>query len=264
MSLFSQMHLLGTKPTQFTFASITNVCGDLLNLGRGEQLHGPVIKSGFQSNIFVGNALVDMYAKSGSMDFAGQLFDGMYDRDKVSWTAMITGFSQSGQAIKAMHCFVQMRRTGVKPDQVTYSSILSACAKYGISDSQIQLFETNSRNAGYTQRRHDDKETLEMAFEMQHMGMKVNHFTFGNYVSVSDYLFALEIGKQIHAQVIKDGSESNVFVGNALVDMHSKCRSIKDAEQVFKTLPECKVVSWNVMIAGYGHIGLGGHALKTL
>eukprot|EP01018_Ginkgo_biloba_P038447 Gb_32439 [translate_table: standard] len=204
LKLFWLMHRTGMRPSQFTFASILRVCARLMRREEGNQIHADIIRVGFESNVFVGCALVDMYAKCENIDDARQLFDRMPERDEVSWNAMIAAYARHERGEEALKLFLQMQHAGTKPNQFTFSNVLSICAGFP----------------------------------------------------------ALEWSKQLHGYIVRTGFESNVFVGNALVDMYAKCGSIEDAYQVFNNMPEQDVVSWNAMIGAYAQNGDGVEALK--
>lgn len=84
MDLYGQMQWMGMKPDEFTLASVVSACASMVDLGYGRKIHGQVVKLGFESNVFVGTALVDMYAKCGRVDGARQMFDLMLIRNIVS------------------------------------------------------------------------------------------------------------------------------------------------------------------------------------
>ncbi|KAH9323326.1 hypothetical protein KI387_017965 [Taxus chinensis] len=86
----------GVQPDQFTFASIVPACANMGALEQGMDIHQRIIDSGFLSDVVVSNALIDMYAKCGSIHKAHELFDKMIQRDAFSWTAMIAGYAQNG------------------------------------------------------------------------------------------------------------------------------------------------------------------------
>lgn len=79
-----------------------------------------------------------------------------------------------------------------------------------------------------------------------------------NYVKVE----SLQIGKELHANVVFRGFESHMFISNTLVTMYAKCGSILDAEQVFCMLSHCDLVSWNLMLAAYSQMGMGQECLQ--
>eukprot|EP01018_Ginkgo_biloba_P018940 Gb_33111 [translate_table: standard] len=146
LKLFQQMKQVGTKPSRFTFSSILSACGSLAVVEQGKQVHSEIIRTGFDSNVFVESALVDMYAKCGSIEEARQVFDKMQDRNTVSWTAMITGYAQNGRGNDALQLFEQMLLGGMKPDHISFVGVLSACNHAGLVDEGRHYFDSMSRN----------------------------------------------------------------------------------------------------------------------
>jgi len=129
LRLFYQMQRTGVQPDHFTFSSVLPACATLAALEEGKCMHEDIIRYGLLSDIFVRNALVDMYAKCGSLQDARSLFDKMPERDVVSWSSMIAGYAQNGHFDEALKLFKQMQWTSVKSNSVTFSSVLSGCAR---------------------------------------------------------------------------------------------------------------------------------------
>ncbi|CAA0824673.1 Pentatricopeptide repeat-containing protein -chloroplastic [Striga hermonthica] len=130
--LFLDMIYAGFVPDWFTLSCCLSAGSELGLLAVGRQLHTWVIKNGFLCNICVGCGLVDMYSKCAvnrSMDEARKIFDQMQDHDVMSWTAVITGYVQSGgHDYEAIELYCRMITEGeVKPDHFTFSSLLKAC-----------------------------------------------------------------------------------------------------------------------------------------
>eukprot|EP01018_Ginkgo_biloba_P001239 Gb_28664 [translate_table: standard] len=141
LKLFGQMQLAGVKPNSNTFASILPACASLAALEQGMEIHEEIIRSGFDSNFIVRNALVDMYAKCGRIEIARHLFDKMPQRDVVSWNAMIVAYATHGCGKEALTLFEQMQHMGMKPDHVTFVGVLSACCHAGLVDEGWQYFD---------------------------------------------------------------------------------------------------------------------------
>ncbi|KAK9125906.1 hypothetical protein Scep_014752 [Stephania cephalantha] len=116
------------KPDAFTYTSVLSACACLKSIELGKQLHSSFIKSNLASNLFVGNALVDMYAKCGDMTGARQQFELIPYRDNVSWNAIIVGYVHEENEDEACNMFRRMNFDGYVPDEVSLSSILSGCA----------------------------------------------------------------------------------------------------------------------------------------
>ncbi|GLT67233.1 hypothetical protein SLA2020_395560 [Shorea laevis] len=130
IGLFNAMHVAnGAKPTPVTFAILLPVCVRLGDLNGGKRAHSYVIKSGLGTHTLVGNALVSFYAKCGSvLGDAYAAFNGISDKDVVSWHAIIAGFSENMFMDFAFRLFKGMLKGQVEPNSVTIMNILPVCA----------------------------------------------------------------------------------------------------------------------------------------
>ena len=125
---FRQMQLSDVKPNAVTLVAVIPACTRLGALQQGKSIHGYMIRTLFELNVFVETAFIDMYAKCRSLNNARRLFDKMSERNVVSWTAMISGYSHHGYAAEALALFDEMQIVDVIPDSVTLASVLLACA----------------------------------------------------------------------------------------------------------------------------------------
>lgn len=150
--LFHQIEDIGIGVSGFTFASLLSAAASIGVLDKGEQLHARLLKSGFESDQCVANALISMYARSGSIEGASEVFNEMFDRNVISWTSMITGFAKHGYAEKALELFHQMVLAGVKPNEVTYVAVLSACSHVGFVEEGRKHFYSMSKDHGIVPR----------------------------------------------------------------------------------------------------------------
>ncbi|XP_059461610.1 pentatricopeptide repeat-containing protein At4g21065-like isoform X2 [Corylus avellana] len=141
LSIFVKLNRSGMKPDLFTFSSILTVCSRLVALEQGEQIHAQTIKTGFLVDVVVGTALINMYNKCGSIEKASKAFVEMDTRTMISWTSMITGFSQHGWSQQALQLFEDMRLAGVRPNQITFVGVLSACSQAGMVNEALSYFE---------------------------------------------------------------------------------------------------------------------------
>ncbi|XP_010265006.1 PREDICTED: putative pentatricopeptide repeat-containing protein At3g23330 [Nelumbo nucifera] len=142
LKLFRQMLMSKVKPRHVTFSSIMPACAHLTTLNLGKQLHGYIIRAGFDDNIFISSSLVDMYAKCGNIRIARWVFDKMASPDMVSWTAMIMGYALHGHARDALSMFRQMEEENVKPNYVAFVAALTACSHAGLVDEAWKLFHS--------------------------------------------------------------------------------------------------------------------------
>jgi pentatricopeptide repeat protein len=128
MRLFQQMKQEGLSPDKFTFVQVLNACANLPALEGGRSIHMQIIQSGCDSDIYVCNSLIDMYAKCGSLEDACSVFNTMRSHDVVTWNSLILGHVRCGQGLKALLLFQQMQQEGMEPDPVTFVGVVNACA----------------------------------------------------------------------------------------------------------------------------------------
>eukprot|EP01018_Ginkgo_biloba_P005616 Gb_23023 [translate_table: standard] len=266
LEFFRQMRQAGVKPDLKTFASVLPACADLEDLKQGKEIHEEMTRSGFEFDVFVWSALVDMYAKCGSIDNARSLFDKIPERNLVSWNAMIVGYAQNGCVNEALMLFRKMPERNL----VSWTAMIAGYAQNGHVDEALKLFQEipeqnvvswNVMIAGYAQNGHGE-EALNLFWQMQLAGLKPNSKTFASLLPACANLAALAQGKEIHEEIIRRGFQSDLFVASALVDMYAKCGSIEIARTLFDEMPQHDVVSWTAMMAGYAQNGHGEKALK--
>ncbi len=141
LTLFQRMQQEGVEPNSVTFVAALNACANIAAIDEGRDIHKQIIQSGYESNLFVGSSLVDMYAKCGSIVDARRVFNKMTTHDVVSWSAMILGHVKCGQGEKALELFQQMQRERVKPNPVTFMGVVNACASMLALDMGRHLHE---------------------------------------------------------------------------------------------------------------------------
>ncbi|CAM6002934.1 unnamed protein product [Sphagnum balticum] len=144
LELFQQMQQEGVQSDPVTLVGVLNACASVVALEEGRCAHDWVIKSGWDSIVFVGNSLIDMYAKCGSLEDALKVFNKMPSRDVVTWNAMIGGYAIHGHGKEALKQFEQMREEGVQPDDTTFGCLLSACSHSGLVDEGLSFYSSMS------------------------------------------------------------------------------------------------------------------------
>ncbi|XP_057976215.1 pentatricopeptide repeat-containing protein At1g11290, chloroplastic [Malania oleifera] len=128
LNLLIRLQEEGLRPDSITIVSILPAVANMGSLIIGKSIHCYVIRAGFESLVNISTALVDMYAKSGSVATARLIFDGIPRRTVVSWNSMIDGYVQSGDSEEALSLFQKMLKEGVEPTNVTIMEALQACA----------------------------------------------------------------------------------------------------------------------------------------
>lgn len=242
LHLFNQM--IKKMTSDFLFRpdviSLVNVLPVIASLGssvKGKQVHCYALRSRLFEDIFVGNAVLNMYAKCGMLEEANRVFEQMKVKDVVSWNAMVTGFSQIGRLDEALGLFEKMEEQNIELDVVTWSAVI----------------------AGYAQRGHG-YEALDVFRRMQLSGSEPNVVTLVSLLSGCASAGALIHGKETHCYAIKrilnhhNGDPGDdMMVVNAMIDMYAKCKSTRTARSMFDLIPpkDRNVVTWTAMIGGY-------------
>eukprot|EP00250_Pteridium_aquilinum_P012707 c20888_g2_i1 orf=3-2270(-) len=201
--LFSNMHVEGVKPNEYTFVSIISAFTNQVMSAEGRQLHWYVCDKGFESSDSIKNALLNMYARFASIEDAQWIFDSLHVRDTISWSAMIAGFAEHGQPNKALEFYARMLQEGTQPNEISFVNIITACAAHA----------------------------------------------------------AITEGRQVHGCIVENGMDSNVDVGNALINMYGKSGSVKDAHGLFISMHERDLVSWNTLLTVFAQCGYGREAV---
>lgn len=147
LRLFAQMQEEGIAANSVTFVSLVHSCAHLGSLKRGRSIHGHLFRLGFAFDIVNMTALVDMYAKCGKINLAERIFShGSISKDVVLWNSMITGYGMHGHGYQAVGVYHKMIEEGLKPNQTTFLSLLSACSHSSLVEQGISLFNSMERD----------------------------------------------------------------------------------------------------------------------
>ncbi|CAA0832114.1 Pentatricopeptide repeat-containing protein [Striga hermonthica] len=224
LRLFREMRRLEWAPDDFTYPYTFKACGDLPSLLAGSSVHARALVSGYThsneihghavrtcliEDVFVGNAVIDMYAKCELFDEAKDVFERMPVKDVVSWNALVTGYSQVGKFDTALRLFEQMREEEIELNVVTWSAVISAYAQRGLGWEALDVFR-----------------------EMVGSGSEPNAVTFVSVLSASAACCGLTQGKETHCFILKraiiNSDRNGLRVGdemmviNGLIDMYAK------------------------------------------
>ncbi|KAL4302923.1 hypothetical protein GQ457_10G025600 [Hibiscus cannabinus] len=140
LEMFRKMQIEGFEPDEVTITSVLSACAHLGELDVGKEIHFRVKTKGMKVNQFVSNALLDMYAKCGDLGQAKSIFEGMRHRKTACWNSMISGFAIHGKSEEALEFFKRMEESNEMPDDITFLSVLSACAHGGCVDEGLDFF----------------------------------------------------------------------------------------------------------------------------
>ncbi|XP_020210030.1 pentatricopeptide repeat-containing protein At3g29230 [Cajanus cajan] len=132
----------GVVPNDYTLVAVLSACSRLGDLEMGKWVHVYAESVGYKGNLFVGNALIDMYAKCGVIVSAVDVFNCLDVKDIITWNTIINGLAMHGYASDALRLFEEMKGAGEKPDGVTFVGILSACTHMGLVKDGFLHFQS--------------------------------------------------------------------------------------------------------------------------
>ena len=168
-------------------------------------------------------------AETGKEIHADIVKEGLLVHDSVLGNALVDMYAKCGALAMAQQVFDEISIR----DIVSWTSLISGYGRHGLGEETLNCFQ-----------------------RMQLEGLYPNAVTFVCLLQTCGSLGAMEKGKEIHTELVKEGLlEKDGMLGNALVDMYCKCGAIVKAEEVFHKLPNRGVVAWTALIAGYSHVG---------
>ncbi|KAI4372794.1 hypothetical protein MLD38_010983 [Melastoma candidum] len=142
MELYVEMNREGVEIVDPpVLSSVVGACANMALLEAGRHIHGNMYVLGYNSCLFLGNALVDMYGKCSDIEAATEVFDNLLHRDVASWTTIIVRAVQHGRAEEALDLFDRMLLDGVRPNNVTFVGLIYACSHVRYVEKGPDLFD---------------------------------------------------------------------------------------------------------------------------
>lgn len=224
-----QMQVEGIPPNAVTFVCSLKACSSQRSIEKGRELHFEIVKEGFEKDSFVGNTLVDMYAKCGWLTEAVEVFDELLVRTVVSWNSVIASYMEYGFFEEALLCFEQMESEHMSPDAVTYVCCLKACGSIGAMERGRKL----------------------------HMKLIKEGFERDPYLcsTLVDMYTRGTTDLSFHSNKLTAQESLIMVLANAVIDMYGKCGSMIDSQKVFDATPLRDLLTWSALVNGYSRQG---------
>lgn len=297
VGLYSGMLRDSVLPSKVTLSSIVRSCAAHGAAQLGESFHCQIFKMGFRLDVILQTGLLDFYGKVGDLRCARKMFAEMLQRDVVADNAMVSVLSKHGCVEEARDLFNNMPQR----NSASWNSMITCYCKLGDIGSARSMFDANpvkdvvswnamidgyikadqllaaqelfvrmgtARNSvtwntmisGYVQCKEFGK-AIATFQEMRLENVKPTEVTMISLLSACAHLGALDMGEWIHDYIRRKRLKIDAVLGNALIDMYSKCGSIEAACDVFNRLPVKNIFCWNSIIAGLGTNGYGEKAI---
>ena len=139
--LFDQMREEGVVPDKVAMVTVVNACAKLGAMHRAKFVNEYILRNGFSLDVILGTAMIDMYAKCGSIESARDVFDKMKERNVITWSTMIAAYGYHGRGKEALDLFHMMLSCGMLPNRVTFVSLLYACSHAGLIEEGLHFFD---------------------------------------------------------------------------------------------------------------------------
>ncbi|CAL5058056.1 unnamed protein product [Urochloa decumbens] len=234
-SLFSRVVTDGHRPDGFAVVGALSAAGGVGDRQIGRAVHGLVFRLGLDSEVVVGNALVDMYNRCGKFESAVMVFDRMFLKDEITWGSMLHGYIKCSGVDSALSFFDQMPEKTV----VAWTALIT----------------------GHVQAKKPVR-ALELFGRMILEGHRPTHVTIVGVLSACADIGALDLGRVIHGYGNKCNASTNIIVTNALMDMYAKGGCIEMAFSVFQEVQLKDTFTWTTMISCCTVQGDGRKALE--
>ncbi|CAL4895129.1 unnamed protein product [Urochloa decumbens] len=147
---FNEMQKDDVQPSVVTMSVLLRACAGLALLKKGKEMHCFVLRRAYDHDMVVRTALIDMYSKAGSLTSAKRIFESIQKNNLVSCNAMLTGLAVHGQGREAMALFHDMCNSGLKPDSITFTALLTACRSMELITEGWEYFDSMESRYGVT------------------------------------------------------------------------------------------------------------------
>ncbi|XP_044508059.1 pentatricopeptide repeat-containing protein At4g33990-like [Mangifera indica] len=241
LDLLDKMRLEAVNMDSVTVASILSVCAQSGDIVTGMLIHLYVIKHGLEFNLFVSNALINMYAKYGDLEQARKVFDNMMVRNTVSWNSIISAYEQNNDPITACGFFNKMQRAGTEPDLLTLVSLASIVAQMNDHKNSLSIH-------GFTMRR----------------GWLADDVVIGN--AIVDMYTKLGVIESA-CSVFEGLPVKDVISWNTLITGYAQNGLASEAIEVYQRMEECNGIipnqgTWVSLLLAYSHVGAVQQGMK--
>ncbi|GMN39756.1 hypothetical protein TIFTF001_008988 [Ficus carica] len=266
----------GILPHKYLVPTVLKACSALRMTRSSKMLHGYVVRRDLDSDVFVGNSLIDLYANCGDLSYSRCVFDAMREKDVVSWTCLVSAYMDAGLLDEAVEVFHSMQVNGFKPDLISWNALVSGFARNGEIDLALQSLEemqekgqkprVNSWNgviSGCVQNKFFE-DALDAFYNMIQFPEDPNSLTIASILPACAGLKNLNLGRAIHGFSIRHELCRNVHVEGSLIDMYAKCGRNDYADIVFVKAANKNTTMWNEMIAAFMNEGKMTKALELL
>ncbi|OIT22943.1 putative pentatricopeptide repeat-containing protein [Nicotiana attenuata] len=236
IKLFRSMMEEGFVWNEHSFSSVISACSGVKNLKLGKEIHAWILKEGMSLHPFISSSIINLYCKCGLLNYAYSVCATTQKENPFAITPLIVGYSGMGNMLEARRLFDSLP----EKNHVVWTAIISGYVKAHQCEDAFQLFR-----------------------ELMTQGKTIpDELIFINLLGACTVHATFNYGKQIHACILRTGTEMDAKLANSLVDMYSKCGNVTYAQRVFQLAVDRDSILYNSMIAGYALHGYENEAIQ--
>ncbi|KAL2925243.1 hypothetical protein RDABS01_007724 [Bienertia sinuspersici] len=256
---FDEMMKNGIHPDKRTLTIVVSCCAHVGALDLGKKIHFCMFQEGLSFDVYVGSAMVDMYAKCGRLDRSMIIFLNLREKNLFCWNSIIEGLAAHGHGKSAIAMFHKMLQDNVKPNGVTFISVLSACTHAGLVDEGRQIFRNmidefqihpEIKHYGCMVDLLCKAKLLEDALELiGSMKIELNSVIWGALLSGAKLCQNIEIA-EIAVSKLMELEPDNYGYYSLLLSMYAEANKWKEVRKIRATMRElgiekrCPGLSW--------------------
>ncbi|KAI3503203.1 hypothetical protein L1887_31641 [Cichorium endivia] len=221
------------------------------------------------------NTIIAGYEQNGkaheTLELLVQMLSSHFEPDEFTFGSVLKGCSGLKSLNHGMEIHGRIVKLGMGFESFVGSALVDMYSKCGNIETAKKLHERmdeqtmvswNAIISGFSTQEQSE-ESQRFFSKMLESGINPDNFTFATILDTCANLATINLGTQIHAQIIKQEMQSDVFISSTLVDMYSKCGNMNDSRLIFEKTQNKDFVTWNAMICGYSQHGLGNEALAV-
>ncbi|KAL9297351.1 hypothetical protein ACSQ67_023247 [Phaseolus vulgaris] len=220
------------------------------------------------------NAIIAAHEQNKEIDKTLSLFVSMQrsamEPDDFTYGSVVKACAGQQALNNGMEIHGRIIKSGMGLDCFVGSALVDMYSKCGMLKEAEKIHDRleeqttvswNSIISGFSSQKQSENAQIYFS-QMLEMGVIPDNFTYATVLDICANMATVELGKQIHAQILKLQLHSDVYIASTLVDMYSKCGNMQDSRLMFEKAPKRDYVTWSAMICAYAYHGLGEEAIK--
>lgn len=224
LCFFQEMGITGLAPNDTTLVNVLQSCTRLQLLSCGECIHGKMVKKSFESDVFCGSSLVSFYAKCDKLEAAHRCFDGITQKNLVSWNSLMQGYSNKGSSLST-RLLRDMIHSGYYPNGLSFSIVM----KSALVKELLQLHSLS----------------IKMGYHENAYVMSTLICSYARNGLISDALKFVE----------SDYAKLPVVPSNIIAWIYNRTGQYEKTQELYAEMENPDAVSWNILIAACSRNG---------